>query len=139
MSNLGTTTAAEFSGAVNGGPKLILRIEGLLVLVVATITYSRFGAGWTMFLLLFLLPDISIAAYLAGRSVGAAAYNVAHSYSIPIILLAFSTLNSQTLFFSYALIWLAHVGFDRALGYGLKYGTGFGDTHLGRAGLRKQR
>jgi hypothetical protein len=32
------------------------------------------------------------------------------------------------------LIDLAHVGFDRMLGYGLKYGTGFGDTHLGRKG-----
>jgi hypothetical protein len=32
------------------------------------------------------------------------------------------------------LIWIAHIGFDRALGYGLKYPTGFGDTHLGRIG-----
>ena len=33
-----------------------------------------------------------------------------------------------------ALIWIAHIGLDRALGYGLKYATGFGDTHLGRIG-----
>jgi hypothetical protein len=33
-----------------------------------------------------------------------------------------------------ALIWLAHIGIDRALGYGLKYASGFGFTHLGRIG-----
>ena len=33
-----------------------------------------------------------------------------------------------------ALIWLAHCGIDRALGYGLKYQAGFGFTHLGRIG-----
>lgn len=32
------------------------------------------------------------------------------------------------------LIWSAHIGFDRALGYGLKYASGFGATHLGRIG-----
>ena len=35
---------------------------------------------------------------------------------------------------SIAMIWLAHIGFDRALGYGLKYSAGFGFTHLGRIG-----
>jgi hypothetical protein len=35
---------------------------------------------------------------------------------------------------SLAIIWLAHIGFDRALGYGLKYAAGFGFTHLGRIG-----
>jgi hypothetical protein len=29
---------------------------------------------------------------------------------------------------------MAHIGIDRALGYGLKYSAGFGFTHLGRIG-----
>ena len=29
-----------------------------------------------------------------------------------------------------ALVWLAHVGFDRMCGFGLKYGR-FGHTHMG--------
>ncbi|MGD9659519.1 MAG: DUF4260 family protein, partial [Methylocystis sp.] len=33
-----------------------------------------------------------------------------------------------------ALLPLALIGFDRALGYGLKSGTAFRDTHLGRVG-----
>jgi len=40
---------------------------------------------------------------------------------------------------SLAMIWLAHIGFDRAQGYGLKYGAGFGFTHLGRIGKEATR
>ena len=29
-----------------------------------------------------------------------------------------------------ALVWAAHIGVDRAVGYGLKYPTGFKHTHL---------
>ena len=38
------------------------------------------------------------------------------------------------LLLSISMIWLAHIGFDRTLGYGLKYSAGFGFTHLGRIG-----
>jgi hypothetical protein len=31
-----------------------------------------------------------------------------------------------------ALIWAAHIGVDRLVGYGLKYPTAFKDTHLQR-------
>jgi hypothetical protein len=31
-----------------------------------------------------------------------------------------------------ALIWFAHIGMDRTVGYGLKYPTSFKDTHLQR-------
>jgi hypothetical protein len=30
-----------------------------------------------------------------------------------------------------ALVWFAHIGMDRALGYGLKYDDAFTHTHLG--------
>jgi hypothetical protein len=42
--------------------------------------------------------------------------------------------NFSPLILSIAMIWLAHIGFDRALGYGLKYAGGFGFTHLERIG-----
>lgn len=32
------------------------------------------------------------------------------------------------------LVWLAHIGLDRLLGYGLKYRDHFQHTHLGRLG-----
>ena len=44
---------------------------------------------------------------------------------------------ASPLVLSIAMIWLAHIGIDRALGYGLKYSAGFGFTHLGRIGRQK--
>jgi hypothetical protein len=41
---------------------------------------------------------------------------------------------ASPLVLSIAMIWLAHIGIDRALGYGLKYQAGFAFTHLGRIG-----
>jgi hypothetical protein len=37
--------------------------------------------------------------------------------------------NHQTVL-ALSLIWIAHIGFDRMLGFGLKYPTVFKDTHL---------
>ena len=36
-----------------------------------------------------------------------------------------------------ALVWANHIGVDRLLGFGLKYGSGLGYTHLGRVGKLK--
>ena len=60
--------------------------------------------------------------------------NVAHNYILPLALAGFATLTDRREALPYALIWIAHIGLDRALGYGLKYGSGFGHTHLGWIG-----
>lgn len=44
----------------------------------------------------------------------------------------YGLLRDDGLVLSLCLIWLAHIGMDRMLGYGLKYPTDFKDTHLGR-------
>ena len=75
-----------------------------------------------------------MAAYLAGPRAGAIVYNAAHSYLAPMALMTTGFAISQPLVLSIAMIWLAHIGVDRALGYGLKYSAGFGFTHLGRVG-----
>jgi hypothetical protein len=106
-----------------------------LVLVLATYLYARGGHSWVVFAALFFLPDISFTAYLAGPRVGAAVYNVAHSHVGPLLLAVVLLTTGVTL--GSALIWAAHVGFDRTLGYGLKYPTAFADTHLGRIGKPK--
>lgn len=46
--------------------------------------------------------------------------------------------SAEPLVLSIAMIWLAHIGIDRALGYGLKYSRGFGFTHLGRIGKAQE-
>lgn len=110
------------------------RLEGLALLAVAVLAYAQTGQGWQLFAVLFLAPDLSFAGYLAGPRVGAWAYNLAHSLIGPLALVAAGLLTAVPLATALALIWLAHVGFDRALGYGLKSAEGFGITHLGRIG-----
>jgi len=126
--------AMPAAGAASGGVRLLLRLEGLVVLAATLAGYSQLGAGWGAFAMLFLLPDLSWLGYLAGPRQGAAAYNAAHSCLGPVALLALGGLGELPVALALGLVWCAHIGFDRMLGYGLKYASGFGDTHLGRLG-----
>jgi Domain of unknown function (DUF4260) len=128
------TSGTVASGAVLGGLRTLLRLEGLTLFLGMTLLYAVWGGEWWVYLLLFLVPDLSMAAYLAGPKVGAMIYNAAHSYMAPMTLMVTGFGVESPLTLSLAMIWLAHIGFDRALGYGLKYATGFGYTHLGRIG-----
>jgi hypothetical protein len=121
------------TGAVNGTVRTWLRVEGVALLIAAVSSYAAAGASWSMFAVFFLAPDVSFAGYLAGARVGAVVYNVAHALVLPLALLAVGVAGRGELL-PVAAIWIAHIGFDRMLGYGLKYGTAFADTHLGRIG-----
>ncbi len=120
--------------AVQGSVRRVLRIEGAAVAAVSVMLYYHHSGGWLMFVVLFLTPDLFMLGYFAGPRVGAVAYNLAHAYILPLVLGAAGVLADVPLAVVLALIWTAHIGFDRALGYGLKYATAFGDTHLGRLG-----
>jgi hypothetical protein len=122
------------SGETKGAVRIVLRLEGLCVLVAAFVAYSKFGLGWGTFALFFLTPDISFLGYLAGSRIGAVSYNLAHSYSGAVACLVAGLVLPAPTILGVGLIWCAHIGFDRALGYGLKYSSGFGFTHLGRIG-----
>jgi hypothetical protein len=121
-------------GAVIGGPKWILRFEGAALVIGAAFFFWRNGGSWPLFALLFFAPDLAFLAYLASPRIGAFVYNLVHTTIGPLALLGASVLLAYPLGQALALIWLAHIGADRALGYGLKYATAFGDTHLGRIG-----
>lgn len=122
------------SGATTGGVRLVLRLEGLCVLIAAALAYARFGLGWGTFAWFFLAPDLSFLGYLAGPKLGAISYNLAHSYIGAVACLVAGFVLPAPTLLGAGLIWCAHIGFDRALGYGLKYSEGFGFTHLGRIG-----
>ena len=122
------------TGATSGGVRVLLRLEGLAVLIAACIAYEKFGLGWTTFAWFFLTPDVSFLGYLAGHKVGAFTYNAAHSYIGAVACLAIGIAMPAPTLLCAGIIWCAHIGFDRALGYGLKYSTGFTYTHLGRIG-----
>ena len=137
---------------MSDAPRVWLRLEGAAVLVAATVAYVTNGGGWLLYLLLFFVPDVSFAAYALGPRVGATVYNLLHTYVFPVLMVgvglvlrtgaagldahvAVPFLGWQDVSRVVVLgpfIWLAHIGFDRMLGYGLKYPSGFKDTHLGR-------
>jgi len=117
---------------IKSGPKLLLHAEGLVVLVAACFAYQSLGASWGYFALFFLAPDLAMLGYAAGEKVGAWCYNAAHTYLGPALLAAAAYATEQSGWLAGAVIWTAHIGFDRLLGYGLKYSTGFKDTHLHR-------
>jgi len=111
---------------------MMLHIEGLAVLVLSVYLYSYNEYNWWMFLLLLLAPDISMIGYLINNKVGATCYNLFHTYSLSIAIIIVGLLLSNQLVLAIGLIWSAHIGMDRAIGYGLKYSTNFKDTHLNR-------
>lgn len=120
--------------AVTGVPRILLRLEGLAAVAAAVWAYQLSGGSWGWFAVLLLVPDLSMFAFLAGPRAGAIAYNAVHTYVGPGLVAALAWVAHAPWFVSLALIWVAHIGIDRALGYGLKYATAFSDTHLGRIG-----
>lgn len=128
------STATPETGAATGGVRLLLRLEGVVLFFGMTLLYGLWEGSWWVYAILFLAPDLSFAAYLAGPKAGAIVYNAAHSYLLPVALMTAGLAIASPLTLSLAMIWLAHIGIDRALGYGLKYQAGFASTHLGRIG-----
>ena len=124
------TTASYVAGV----PRLVLRAEGAALLAAAAFIYWQTGASWWLFAALFFAPDLSFLGYLAGPRLGAIVYNTAHTLVGPLALALAGLLLPAPGLTAAALIWIAHIGFDRLLGYGLKYGAGFGYTHLGPIG-----
>jgi Domain of unknown function (DUF4260) len=113
-------------------PAILLRAEGIAVAVVSVTLYFNQGYEWWLLVVLALAPDLAMLGYLAGPRVGATAYDLVHTYVAPVLLGAAGVIWDFDTALKLALIWLTHIGVDRAVGYGLKYPSGFKDTHLQR-------
>ncbi len=114
------------------GPRFLLHAEGAALLVIATTAYWQLQANWILFAVLLLAPDLSMVGYLRGSRAGASSYNAIHTAVLPAALVVYWLLARDANVIALALIWLAHIGMDRVLGFGLKYETAFNDTHLQR-------
>ncbi|MGH6873319.1 MAG: DUF4260 domain-containing protein [Rhizomicrobium sp.] len=123
-------------GAARGSVRGLLRLEALALFAASIALYAKFGDGWKLFAMLILVPDLSMLFYVFGPRAGAFAYNAMHSTIGPMLMGAAGWLAGPPVLIPAALIWAAHVGIDRALGFGLKYPGAFGDTHLGRIGRK---
>lgn len=111
-------------------PRSILRFEGVAVFAAATAAYFTLGAPLWLLIVLALAPDLSMLGYLGGARLGSRTYNAVHTYVGPIGIAALGLLTATMPAVWIACVWAAHIGADRALGYGLKSPTGFKHTHL---------
>jgi len=111
-------------------PRWLLHLEGTCIFLLAVFLYRAGHFSWGRFALLFLAPDLFMLGYLINAKRGAASYNLVHTYVGPVVLLLIAFALPASQLTPIGLIWLAHLGFDRMLGFGLKYPTFFKDTHL---------
>lgn len=117
-------------GFVWGMPRMLLRIEALLLFGASIFVFAIQGLDWWIYPLLLLVPDIFMLGYLRNTRVGALFYNVGHSMLMPTILLVWGMIATNHWLIAIAAIWFGHIGWDRVLGYGLKYNDSFKHTHL---------
>ena len=120
--------------AVSGLPRMLLMVEGAALFALGIFAYAKLGFSWWLFAALILAPDLGMIGYLRGPKLGAHLYNALHVTALPLALGVYGYVVGWPLGIALAAIWLAHIGMDRMLGYGLKYESGFADTHLGRIG-----
>lgn len=127
MTHTSTTAAKSLSL-----PNALLRLEGLTVFVAAILLYASQGGSAVAFILLLLVPDVSMIGYTINIRLGSIIYNLVHTYAMPTLLVGLALALNVPVLLQIAFIWFAHIGMDRTVGYGLKYPTDFKDTHLQR-------
>lgn len=121
-------------GVITGTPRTWLRLEGLTLVIGALAGFATTGRTWWLVPALLLLPDVAALGYLWNTRVGAHLYNLSHAAPVPVALAGIGIWQHESLVLAIALIWLAHIGMDRAMNYGLKYPDDSRHTHLGRHG-----
>jgi hypothetical protein len=114
-----------------------LRLEGAAAFIAGLALYGWLGGPWLFVLPLLLLPDLSAIGYLRGPRLGAFTYNIVHNSAIGLAVLGVAVATGSVALGIVGAVLVAHVGMDRAVGYGLKLSTSFHDTHLGRMGREK--
>ena len=111
-------------------PRTFLRVEGLAVFGLSLGAYVMLDGPIWLLAVLALAPDLSMIGYLAGSRIGSLSYNLVHTYTGPLVLGALGGWTDIRITLLVALIWAGHIGADRLVGYGLKFETGFTETHL---------
>jgi hypothetical protein len=122
------------SGGVMAATDLILRAEAVALFVGGVVAYLALDGHPLWLIPLLLAPDLSMIGYAGGPRLGAITYNAVHNVVLAVVLLVAGWYLVGGLVAQLGAVLIAHVGMDRALGYGLKLPTDFRDTHLGRIG-----
>ena len=124
---------------MNGSPPsvaigILLRAEQVAIFLAGVVLWLANGGVPLLLIPALLLPDLSMIGYLRGPGIGSITYNAVHHLVLALALLGLGSWLAVGWLILAGAVVLAHVGMDRALGYGLKLPTDFRDTHLGRIG-----
>lgn len=119
-------------------PRIFLRLEGVAAFGAATAAFVLLDGPLWLYLVLALAPDLTMLGYLAGPARGSTIYNVGHTFAAPLAVIGVAAALGLQFGILGGLVWTAHIGADRAVGYGLKHPTAFADTHLGRLGADRR-
>ena len=118
---IGAASSNCYDQLVLTKPSVLIRLEGAAVLALSVLIYRQDQFSWLLFAAFFLAPDLSMLGYLANVRVGASVYNFVHTLFAPGVLIAIANVAFKRQLSPFALIWIAHIGFDRMLGFGLKF------------------
>lgn len=110
--------------------KTITKLEGIVVFLFCLYFYNQLESSWLMFVLLWIVPDVSMVGYLKNSKLGAMTYNLAHNFIASLLLVALGIFLENSIIISLGIIWTSHVALDRFLGFGLKYENSFKETHV---------
>lgn len=124
-------SSSPLVGSVVGTPKIVLRIEGMVLFAASIALFAAQGQQWWLYPALLLVPDIFMLGYLRNSKLGSIIYNLGHSYPATAGLTGIGFATGSNFMIALGAIWFGHIGWDRMFGYGLKYATSFKHTHLG--------
>lgn len=114
--------------------KNLLRLEEFAMFIGSIYLLSVHQVPWWVYFILILGPDIGMLGYAINAKAGAISYNLLHHKGIAIAVFAVGIFYQNQIIQIIGLILFGHSSMDRTFGYGLKYFTGFKNTHLGMMG-----
>lgn len=112
------------------------KFEGLMVFAGATAAFYAISGTVLMYGLFILSFDLSWIGYAKDKKLGAITYNAVHNYGSALVFTLLMFAINQDFLTQLGVLWVAHVGMDRAFGYGLKKSSDFTHTHLGKVGKK---
>jgi hypothetical protein len=116
--------------------KRSIKLDELGLFVLGIYLFDQLDYAWWWFLVLILTPDLSMIGYVFGNKTGALSYNLFHHRGIAIVFYLVGVYFHNNEIQLSGVILFTHSSMDRMFGYGLKYETGFKDTHLGEIGKK---
>ncbi|KAG9408318.1 hypothetical protein AC1031_021560 [Aphanomyces cochlioides] len=122
---------AALAPHARGMVRVLLQLEGLAILIACLVAYNYLQGNWWIFVGGFFAGDLLSVGYAFGPALGCMVYNVSHTFVGPTLLLTTYLLLPDHVWILHAtVIWASHLGWERSLGYGLRYPDGFTSTHI---------